>query len=279
MPLDNIDFPDPAATPFLDDNGYTWDWVSTSWVRRTKNTVNEAPQDTKVYGRVDADWEEVTPIDPAGAGVLYVRKDGAWYEVIDVGSGITDAASDGTAYLRKDAAWVNPVVADFPDFVSELATKSDVGHAHVLADISDAGALAALNDAPVDGSQYMRKDGVWSPYVPGVDLHMSQGVSIINPQDTDDATLFYTTKAITLQNVAAHIVGTTNVVCNIYFAPTRNGAGTKVFTSDVTVTSEAGVTPTMNTTGIPINSWVWLEVVSVADTPEMFHLTLNYTQG
>lgn len=278
MPLNNIDFPDPAATPFTDDNGYTWDWDVTKWVRRTQGIVEEAPIDGEPYVRKDAAWVQGVEADPEALDILYVRRNGGWYQVVDVGSGITDAPSDGTAYLRKDAGWSNPVTADFPDFQTSLDGKADLVHDHVAADVTDLGAMATTADAP-DASSYLRTLGGWVPYTPGTGLWLNQGITVINPQATDDGTILYTGKAITLQNVAAHIVGTTNVVFNIYFASARNsGAPTKVFTSDVTVTSEAGVTPAMNNTSIPINSWVWVEVVSVLDTPDMFHASFNYTQ-
>ena len=53
--------------------------------------VMDAPSDGKLYGRMNADWVEVT-----GSGG---------------GGGITDAPADSKAYARKDNAWVETVEA------------------------------------------------------------------------------------------------------------------------------------------------------------------------
>lgn len=278
MPLDNIDFPDPATTPFTDDNGYTWDWDVTKWVRRTQGIVPEAPSDGEPYLRKDAGWVQGVEADPEVLDVLYVRRNGGWYQVVDVGSGITDAPSDGTAYMRKNATWVNPVTADFPSFETALDGKADLVHTHVAADVTDLGTMATKNDAP-DASSYLRTAGGWVPYAPGTGLYLTQGVTIINPEATDDATVMFTDKAITLQNIATHITGTTSVTFNIRFATSRDAVSpTNAFTADVVVTSEAGVTPAINNASIPINSWIWLEIVSISGTPDMFHASINFTQ-
>lgn len=104
--------------------------------------------------------------------------------------------------------------------------------------------------------------------------------TIINPEDTDDATLFYTPVAITVTSVASHISGTTNVVFNIGFSSTADGAITDVFTSDITLTSTSGQINNsgFNDATIPANSWVRLDIDSISGTPTQFASTIIYTE-
>ena len=275
--MPGIDFPDSSETPFTDPNSAIWDWNGVGWVKRNTTYITEATADGTPYVRKDGAWVAGVEADPEATDVLYVRRNGGWYQVTDVGSGITDAPSDGTAYLRKDAAWANPVVADIPALQAALDAKSDTGHTHVMADVTDAGTLATVNDAP-DASLYARSAGVWTAITPASSITMHSALTIMNPEDTDDGTLFFTPVAITVADIRALIQGTTNVVFNLYYGATRNGAGTKLFTVDKTVTTEAGVQLVPDTANIPVNSYVWCEVVSVSGTPTQFHVSMAYTQ-
>ena len=279
MPLlDNIDFPSPLSTPFTDDNGYTWDWAGTTWERRTKGFIGEAPIDATPYVRIDADWQQGMFSDPGATDVIYARKNGGWIEVIDAGTGITDAPTDSKFYGRKDAAWVEPSIADMPVIQAELDSKADASHTHVLADITDSDAMAAEADAP-DASTYGRKLGAWVALTPAAGIVFNESITIINPQDTDDGTLLFTTAAITLTKLNAHIVGAgTSVTSNIQFAATRDGIGTDVFNADIVLDQESGESAVPDSASIPANSWIWLNIVSVSGAPEMLHVTLTYSQ-
>ena len=278
MPLlDDIDFPNPLTSPFTDDNGYTWDWSGTTWNRRTQGMVEEAPIDTVPYVRKDAAWVAGMINDPGAASTIYARQNGAWVEVVDAGTGLTDAPVDGTGYLRKNAGWVTPTIADMPVVQAELDGKAALSHNHTLSDVIDSGAMAAEGDAP-DASSYARKLGAWVAITPAAGITFSESVTILSPQDTDDATLFYSEAAITVSQIHAHLQGTTNAVINIRFAALRNAVGTKVFTVDQTITSLPGVHLNPNTAAIPAGSWVWLDIVSVTDTPDMLHVTVSFGQ-
>ena len=80
------------------DNGFVG--TETEWLESLKGQdgqdgrdgiVMDAPSDGKLYGRMNANWVEVT-----GSGG---------------GGGITDAPADSKAYARKDNAWVETVEA------------------------------------------------------------------------------------------------------------------------------------------------------------------------
>jgi len=112
------------------------------------------------------------------------------------------------------------------------------------------------------------------------ELVQSRGITIIDPTASDDASIFFTTRAITVSEVRSHITGTTNVVFNIQHASTRTGTGLNVFTSNITLTSTAGQQNNsgFNDNTIPANSWVWLNVVSVSGTPTRFHATVVFSE-
>ena len=87
------------------DNGFVG--TETEWLESLKGQdgrdgiVMDAPSDGKVYGRMNANWVEVT----------------------DSGGGITDAPADSKAYARKDNAWVETVE------VANVYTKTEANEA------------------------------------------------------------------------------------------------------------------------------------------------------
>ena len=122
--------------------------------------------------------------------------------------------------------------------------------------------------------------------VPDKDVDLTQvrgshteSVSVPDPTDSDDVTLFFTPEAITVTAVHSHITAGTNVVFNIGHASTRTGTQLDVFTSDITQTSTSGATNNsgFNDASIPANSWVWLDIVSVSGSVTQFHATVEYT--
>ena len=116
-----INFPDPAlqtpintfsptSTPTASSNGVTYVWTDGSWsVQASSNGggtgggIEEAPVDTKLYGRKDAAWSEITdggPVDaadvtytyPGGAPQTVQSKLEQYVSVVDFG-----AVGDGDA--------------------------------------------------------------------------------------------------------------------------------------------------------------------------------------
>lgn len=110
---------------------------------------------------------------------------------------------------------------------------------------------------------------------------LSRSVTIVNPADTDDATLFYTPVAVTVTDVRSHITAGTNVVYNIMHAATRDaGSPNSVFTSDVTETSTSGAghSSGFSDATIPAGSWVWLSITSISGSVTMLHATVVFTE-
>lgn len=111
-----------------------------------------------------------------------------------------------------------------------------------------------------------------------INVNNSKSISITSPGPTENISLFFTTVAITLTQILEAIQGTTpSVTYNINFASTRNASGTKIFTTDRTVTGASGTSVTsFNNSSIPANSYIWLTTSAASGTITDFSLTIIY---
>jgi hypothetical protein len=92
---------------------------------------------------------------------------------------VEEAPTDGAAYVRVSASWYGISTIDHNTLASRTAAdchpisaitglqtslngKAPLSHVHTLADITDAGEMAAFNDAPKDSQQYARQNGQWT---------------------------------------------------------------------------------------------------------------------
>jgi hypothetical protein len=93
--------------------------------------------------------------------------------------------------------------------------------------------------------------------------------------------MFFTTVAITVQQLTAVIQGTTSVDYNIEHGSSR-ASGVDVVGTDVTANSST--TGTITTTWgagdntIPADSFVWITTSGLVDTPTELTVTLEYTE-
>lgn len=102
-----------------------------------------------------------------------------------------------------------------------------------------------------------------------------------SPTASENITMFFTTKAITITRVDDVTRGSTpSVTWNVRYASTRDsGSPTNIFTSNRTTTSTSGAnTTTINNASIPAGSWVWLITSAVSGTINEFGVVLTYTQ-
>lgn len=111
-------------------------------------------------------------------------------------------------------------------------------------------------------------------------LQMSYGVTIPSPLNTDDISLGFTNRAITITEMRAVVRGgTPSVTWTVRHAATdRSAAGNEVVTGGTVTTSQtAGSDVTsFNDATVPADSYLWVEITSVTDTTE-FHVTVIYT--
>jgi hypothetical protein len=83
---------------------------------------------------------------------------------------VTEAPINGVDYVRNDGTWVpaNYFSGLWGDLGGVPAAFPPESHTHVLSEITDAGTMAAQNDAPSDGNQYARVNGTWQQVSGGV---------------------------------------------------------------------------------------------------------------
>jgi hypothetical protein len=110
----------------------------------------------------------------------------------------------------------------------------------------------------------------------------SKSITIEDPVATEDISIFFTNKAITITEMRAVVRGTTpSVTWTIrHNATDRSAAGAEVVTSGTTTTSEStgdDVT-SFNDATIAADSFVWLETTAQTGTVDELHVTIIYRE-
>jgi hypothetical protein len=107
-----------------------------------------------------------------------------------------------------------------------------------------------------------------------------KSATIEAPTATENITLFYTRKAITIREVSDVMRGTSpSVTWQIKYAATRNsGSPTNLFSASRTTTSLSGATTTtFNDATIAAGNWIWLETSAVSGTNDSLAISITYT--
>lgn len=109
----------------------------------------------------------------------------------------------------------------------------------------------------------------------------SKSICILSPTNTDDVTLFFTDKALTLEKAAVIIRGTSaSIDYQIFYDQNRiSTTATQVLSttaSSVNYATTTGQITNFSTNNTPLaDSSIWLKITSVSNADE-FHLTLFY---
>ena len=152
----------------------------------TMSAVNDAPSDDKTYGRKNGEWAEVT----GGGSAEWGDITGTLSDQTDLQSALNAKANtaDLGALASKDAVDYSTDVTNKPtlgalssldsiDYTSNkltnkptlgsLAAKSSVDYTTEVTNKPTLGTMAEVNDAPSDGKEYARKNGLWSEVTGG----------------------------------------------------------------------------------------------------------------
>lgn len=113
-------------------------------------------------------------------------------------------------------------------------------------------------------------------------LHKEKSITIESPTSSEDISMFFTNKAITVTEMRAVLVGssTPSVTWTVRHGTDRNGTGAEVVTSGTTTTSTttgSDVT-SFNDATIVADSFVWLETTAQSGTVGQLHITIFYTE-
>ena len=108
----------------------------------------------------------------------------------------------------------------------------------------------------------------------------SKSITVESPTASEDISIFFTNRAITVTEMRAVVRGTTpSVTWTIRHGTDRSAAGAEVVTSGTTTTSQttgSDVT-TFNDATIVADSFVWLETTAATGTNDELHITIFYT--
>jgi hypothetical protein len=168
--------PDTVFTDTATGVNYVWDgiaWKRPATVASVKY-VEEAPSTGNPYSRQNAGWVPSTmgggiPEAPLDAKP-YSRKDAAWAEIPPP---LADAPSNDGVYGRKNAGWepVQPLGLHSGDTPPTSPTPGmlwfDTTDASLHVWVDDGTSVqwveVAIDEAPVDGTKYVRQNAAWVP--------------------------------------------------------------------------------------------------------------------
>jgi hypothetical protein len=110
----------------------------------------------------------------------------------------------------------------------------------------------------------------------------SKSITIENPTSSEDISMFFTNKAITITEIRAVVIGTTpSVTWTIrHNATDRSAVGNEVVTSGTTTTSTTSGSDvtSFNDATIPADSFVWMETTAQTGTVTELHITIIYRE-
>jgi hypothetical protein len=115
----------------------------------------------------------------------------------------------------------------------------------------------------------------------GLSVVHEQGKTLLSPGASEDETIFYTSRAITISQMSAILVGGTSpsVTWTIRHHSDRSNVGIEVVTGGSATTNEstADIVTVMNDATIPANSHVWIETTASSGSPGELTVTLKWT--
>lgn len=158
----------------------------------------------------------------------------------ELGVGVTDHGSL-TSIGTNTHAQIDTHIADTNNPHSVTAAQvgaSPTGHTHTLSQVTDSGTMAAVNDAPSDGNQYVRQDAAWSQVSVPVGVHVgdtppstpsdgdrwfisSKGVMATYYDDGDSSQ--WVSENVVPENIASYMSQFKNKVINGNFTTWQRG--------------------------------------------------------
>lgn len=145
-----------GAQPVVPSDGNPYVGFNGGWTPLTVDlfTINWGDIEGTLSNQTDLQAE----LD-AKADVAYVDT-----QDLDLQNQIDGKAPTIHTHVESDIIDLNKYTQEEVDDL--LAQKAALSHTHLLLDVTDSGEMAAIDDAPLDGNDYGRKDGAWAA-VPG----------------------------------------------------------------------------------------------------------------
>tara|TARA_R100000900_G_scaffold28666_3_gene22513 strand:+ start:1687 stop:2634 length:948 start_codon:yes stop_codon:yes gene_type:complete len=106
---------------------------------------------------------------------------------------------------------------------------------------------------------------------------LNKTITLEEPVNGDDITIFRTDVAITVKEVISVLVGSgTTVTHQLYHHPTRNSASANALTTSQNINTQlTGNASTLSTAAIPADSWVWVEFTAPATATAGQYITID----
>ena len=171
--------------------------------------------------------------------------------------------------------------------LEELTDASETTlHSHAEGGTTDDHADISANDAATDVTGAQLETLSDGSNADSLHTHnklkiANKAITIEDPDATEDLTMFFTDDAITVNQIAAVLTGssTPSVTYTIRHGTDRSAAGAEVVTSGSTVTSVStgDIVISFNDATIVADSWVWLETTAQSGTVTSMNVTVRYT--
>jgi len=111
------------------------------------------------------------------------------------------------------------------------------------------------------------------------DLPESKSIAMLEPTGSEELTLFFTKRAITIKQITSVVRGTSpSLTFTIRHNTDRSATGAEVVTGGTTVTNTTtgSVVTSFNNASIAANSWVWIENTAKSGTVDEFHVSVHF---
>lgn len=121
------------------------------------------------------------------------------------------------------------------------------------------------------------QENVWRSRVEA--LSGFKSITIPSPTSSEDVTLFYASREVTITEIRAVVRGSTpSVTYTIRYGSDRSATGTEVKTSGSTATSQTSgdAVTSFNSATIAAGNWVWLETTAKSGTVNELSVTLTF---
>jgi len=213
---------------------------------------------------------------------LQIYHDAASSFIEDAGQGnliLLSDGPDGIVLAKGNAASFERMVRALPDAEVELYHNNNLRLITRNSGVDITGNIVVTGlvdgrDVAVDGNKL---DTIQTGAT--TDQTLSKGLTLEEPVNGDNITIFRTDVAITVQEVIAVSTGTTpNTTYSISYGTDRSAAGTTLVASTSTSGTVNGDVATITNVNIPANSFVWFECSASSGTSVYLSLDVRYTE-
>lgn len=103
-------------------------------------------------------------------------------------------------------------------------------------------------------------------------------ITIVDPDNTVDATIFRTNFALTISEIEVILLGTTpSVTWTLKHATDRSAVGTTIDSNTSTNSTTGDVHTVLSDSTVPADSFIWLEISATSGTVDEINVSFDFT--